>query len=205
MAGNSLGAPAFALTTSDRAYFFDTSEVTRTLTTPFGVGQTFSADVDGPLLTFTPDSFDFDFGTGATFQLCANGVCGGGNERFGLFTNITFNEDWTTVGGGSTHTGVASPDSFHLELTLLPGDKYDLVMTPVGGGAPLFSQSGASLVGPAGAAIDNIRITVYGTGSSADGSKELFFNNLSIVPEPSSLTLMFAAACGLVASLRRRK
>ena len=39
--GNSLGAPAFALTTGDRNNQFETSEVRRTFVTPIAVGQTF--------------------------------------------------------------------------------------------------------------------------------------------------------------------
>jgi len=47
-------------------------------------------------------------------------------------------------------------------------------------GSPLFSQTGAPLDGTANTAVQSLRISAYGTGSSADGSKELFFDNLSV-------------------------
>jgi hypothetical protein len=195
LAGNSLGAPAFALTTSARPFFFDTSEVNRTFSSPIGIGQTFSIDVDGSAL----DPAAPGFSIGNTVQLLNSA----GTERFSVFTNNQFNnDDWTATGGADT--GVLGAAAFHLDFMLLTADSYNMVMTPVGGGAPFFSQSGAFLAGPAGTAIDRIRISDYGTGSSANGSKELFFNNLNITPEPSSLTLIIFAALITWAAGRKR-
>jgi hypothetical protein len=191
LAGNSLGKPAFALTTSDRAFFFDTSEVNRSFTTPLAVGQTFSIDVDGSALD--PSAPGFSIGNTVQLMNSAN------QERFGLFTNNQFNGDnWTST--GSANTGVAAAAAFHLAFTLVTADTYNMVMTPVGGGAPLFSQTGGTLAGTAGTAVDHIRISDYGTGSSADGSTELFFNNLRVaVPEPSSVahTALALPFCGI--------
>lgn len=203
LAGHSLGSPAFGLTTSNRAYYFDTSEVSRLFSTPLAVGQTFSMDVDGPVLS--PGGFGFDYGVGAVIRLCS-GVCVGGpntTERFGIFSNVVFNPNWTATSGNDT--GIPSPDSFHLEMTLITPNTYDLVITPVGGGAPLYTLSGESLGGPAGAAIDTLQISVYGTGSTADGSRELFFNNLSVVPEPGCGVLLVLGASGLAMGALRRK
>ena len=171
LAGNSLGAPAFALTTGDRPMFFDTSEARRTLAAPIGVGQTFSADVDGSAL----DPLALGFTTGNTFDLYGSN----GTERFSLFTNNQYHNDhWTAT--GDADTGVPAEGSFHLEFTLVTANSYDLLLVPLGGGDPLFTQTGAPLVGATNIGIDTIRVTAYGTGSSTDGSKEFFFDNLMI-------------------------
>src|SRR5687767_9468367 len=54
LAGNSLGAPSFALTTGDQPNAFETSEVRRDLITPIAVGQTLSADINGSALSNAP-------------------------------------------------------------------------------------------------------------------------------------------------------
>lgn len=172
LAGNSLGAPAFALTTGDRRNDFETSEVRRTLNVPIGVGQTLSADVDGSALDPQAPSFTI----GNTFDLLGTN----GSERFSLFTNNDYhNNNWTAT--GDANTGVTAARSFHIDFTLVTANTYDLVLTPISGGAPLFTQAGAPLAGTAGIGINRIRITAYGTGSSTNGSKELFFDNLAII------------------------
>jgi hypothetical protein len=165
--GSSLGAPAFALTTNQ----VDTSLARRTLAAPIGVGQTFSADVDGSAL----DPLALGFTTGNTFDLYgSNGI-----ERFSLFTNNQYHNDhWTAT--GDTDTGIPAGNSFHIDFTLVTTNSYDLVLLPLGGGTPLFTQAGAPLAGTMDVGIDTIRITAYGTGSSTDGSKEIFFNKLMI-------------------------
>jgi hypothetical protein len=194
--GNSLG-PAFALSTSARPSFFDTSEVVRVLDTPMSVGQQFHIDVDGSALD--PNAPGFSIGN--TVQLLNSA----GTERFGLFTNNQFlNDHW--VASGNTDTGVAAGSSFHVAFTLVTPETYNLVIRPVFGGATLFSQTGATLSGPAGTPIDRIRISNYGTGSSADGSTELFFNFILVaVPEPASLALMSLSSMALIAVAARTR
>jgi hypothetical protein len=195
--GNSLGTPAFGLTTSARPSFFDTSEVIRRLSTPMTVGQQFHIDVDGSAL----DPAAPGFSIGNTVQLLNSA----GTERFGFFTNNQFlNDNW--VATGNADSGVPAGSSFHLAFTLVTPNTYNLVVRPVSGGAPLFTQTNAMLAGPAGTPIDRIRITAYGTGSSANGSTELFFNNLLIaVPEPSSLVILSLGSMVCVALTARRR
>jgi hypothetical protein len=169
--GNSLGAPAFALTTGDRNNQFETSEVRRTFVTPIAVGQTFSADVNGSALD--PGASAFTIGN--TFDLLGTN----GSERFSLFTNNGYHNDrWTAT--GDADTGIAAASAFHMDFKLVTLNSYDLALSPIGGGTPYFTQSGAPLAGTAGVAISRLRISAYGTGSSADGSKELFFDNLML-------------------------
>jgi hypothetical protein len=171
LSGHALGAPAFALTTSNRLQFTDTSEVQRTFVAPLGIGQTFSADLDGSSL----DPIAIAFTIGNTLDLYGTN----GSKRFSLFTNNQYHNDhWTAT--GDADTGIPAENAFHIDFTLVTADSYNLVMSPIGGGAPYFTQFGAPLAGTSGVAINRLRISDYGTGSSADGSKELFFNNLVV-------------------------
>ena len=169
--GNSLGAPAFALTTGDQRSAFETSEVRRPLVVPLAVGQTLTANINGSALDPQAPSFTI----GNTFDLLA----ASGSERFSLFTNNDYHSGrWTVT--GDLDTGITAGSSFHIDFTLTSANSYNLVLTPVAGGAALFTQTGATLAGTAGASIATLRITDYGTGSSSDGSKEYFFDDLMI-------------------------
>jgi len=171
LSGNSLGAPAFGLTTSERDFFADTSEALRSFTAPIVVGQTFSMVVDGSALNPSARAFT----TGNTIQLFGTN----GQERFGLFTNNRYqNDHW--VATGDVGTGIPAGNAFHMAFTLVTPDTYNLSLTPIGGGTPFFTQSGASLTGTSGTGINRVRVSAYGTGSSADGTTELFFDNLMI-------------------------
>jgi hypothetical protein len=169
--GDSLGAPSFALTTGDQRSAFETSEVRRTFTAPLLVGEMLSADINGSAL----DSRAPAFTIGNTFDLLGTN----GSERFSLFTNNEYHAGrWTAT--GDADTGIQPGSSFHVDFTLVSANTYNLVLSPVAGGAPLFAQMGAPLAGTTNVGIDRLRITDYGTGSSADGSKELFFDNLTV-------------------------
>jgi hypothetical protein len=168
---NSLGVPAFALTTSNRPTFTDTSEVHRTFDVPLAIGQTLSVDVDGSRLDPTAIANTI----GNTIDLFGTNS----SKRFSLFTNNQyFSDHWTAP--GNADTGIPAENAFHLDVTLLTADTYNLVLSPIEGGTPFFTQMGAPLAETSGAAIHRIRLSTYGTGSSADGSQEFFFNNLSI-------------------------
>jgi hypothetical protein len=170
---NTLGAPSFALTTNQT----DTSEVRRTFVVPLAIGQTFSADLNGSALNPSAPAYTI----GNTFELLGtNGI-----ERFGLLTNNEYHGGrWTVT--GDVDTGIAAGNGFHIDFTLVTANAYDLVLSPVGGGVPYLTQTGAPLAGTAGVAINRLRVSNYGTGSSSDGSKELFFDNL-VISEPDGI------------------
>jgi hypothetical protein len=171
LVGNTLGAPAFGLTTSDRANQTDTSEVRRSFGSPLVAGQTLSLDVDGSALNTSAQIFSI----GNTLDLYGTN----GSKRFSLFTNNGYhNSNWTAT--GNLDTGIPADSAFHIDFTLATADSYDLVLSPIGGGAPLFSRLGVPLEGTTGVAISRLRLSTYGTGSSFDGSKEFFFNNLAL-------------------------
>jgi hypothetical protein len=169
--GDHLGAPTFALTTGARSSQSDTSEVARALTSQLAIGQTFSVDIDGSVL----DTSGTPFRMGNTFQLFGSD----GQERFGLFTSSQYHgNNWTAT--GDANTGIPAANAFHVAFTLATANTYNLVLTPFGGGSALFSQTAAPLDGTAGSSILSFRLSDYGTGSSADGSRELYFDNLLI-------------------------
>ena len=76
--------------------------------------------------------------------------------------------------------------AFRFEFKLESPNTYDFIMRPLSGGIPLFSQNDAPLGGTPGMAIDRLRIATYGNGSSADGTLELFFNNMQITRLPNT-------------------
>jgi hypothetical protein len=171
LSGNSLGAPAFGLTTGNRDFLSDTSEARRSISAPLAIGQTFSMDIDGSAL----DSAARRFSSGNTVQLFGTN----GQERFGLYTNNGFlGDNWVVT--GDTNTGIPAAASFHMDFTLGTANTYNLTLLPIGGGSPLFTQMGAALTGAAGTGINSLRISDYSTGSSALGDKEMFFDNLLI-------------------------
>jgi hypothetical protein len=168
---NSLGAPAFGLTTSARRLLSDTSEASRRFSAPLAVGETFSIDLDGSALNPAVDRFS----AGNVVEL----VGSDGKLRFSIFTNNGYQGDrWVTW--DEQGTGVPAANAFRFEFTLKSADTYDFVMRPLAGGAALFSQNNAALDGKAGTAINRLVISTYGNGSSVDGALEVFFNNMQI-------------------------
>src|SRR4051812_38423512 len=140
LAGDHFGAPTFALTTGARSSFSDTSEVTRTLNSPLAIGQTFSFDLDGSAISNGGSAFS----VGNTFQFFGSD----GQERFALFTSNQYHADnWTAT--GDANTGIPAANAFHVAFSLSTANTYNLVLTPFGGGAPLFSQTAAPLDGAA--------------------------------------------------------
>jgi hypothetical protein len=171
LSGNTLGAPAFGLTTSARELFKDTSEGRRPFSVALGAGQTFSLDIDGSFLE--PSAIPFSAGN--TIQLFGSD----GEERFGLYTSNRFlGNKWIATGDVSTL--IPAEAAFHVDFTLATANTYNLVLSPIAGGQPLFTQTGAALTGTAGVGITSLRISNYGTGSSSTGANELFFNNLMV-------------------------
>ena len=59
-------------------------------------------------------------------------------------------------------------------------------MRPVGGGALYFSLNDAPLSGTVDVPIDRLRIATYGNGNTANGTLEIFFNNLRIITRPDN-------------------
>ncbi len=107
-------------------------------------------------------------------------------ERFGIFTNNGFQAENWVAPGEMGNTGVAGASAFRFEFTLESANTYDFLMRPVGGGASFFSLNDAPLAGTVDVPIDRLRIATYGNGSSANGTLEIFFNNMRIITRPDN-------------------
>ena len=134
LSGNSLGAPAFGMTTGNRDFFSDTSEARRNLVRPLGIGQTVSIDIDGSSL----DPAARKFSSGNTVQLFGTD----GQERFGLYTNNGFlGDNWVVTGDISTGIPAARvvshgfhlSDGKHLQLEFIANRRRIAVVHPDGG------------------------------------------------------------------------
>ena len=100
-------------------------------------------------------------------------------SAFSLFTNNDYHSNrWTVT--GDLDTGISAGSSFRIDFTLTSANSYNLVLSPVtGGGTAVYTDPrDARRQNTAGASIATLRITDYGTGSSSDGSKEVFFRRL---------------------------
>lgn len=189
---NLLGSPAFGLTTDNSTGA--SVEASRSFLEPWKVGQRFSLEIDGSALEGAAR-------IGNLFEL----VGADGIARYSLRTSLGSADDHWIVNGRDSE--IPAGDAFRLSLTLTSPDTFTGSILPFAGGFGLFSLN-APFGGTAGEPIIGFRMRASGTGSSADGAREFFFNNLALtranVPEPMSATLA-ALTCGVGFAVRRRK
>lgn len=192
LGANLLGSPSFGLTTDSSTGA--SVEASRSFLEPWKVGQQFSLEIDGSAL-------EGGARIGNLFEL----VGADGIARYSLRTSLGSADDHWVVNGLDTE--IPAADAFRLSLTLTGTDTYSGTLTPFAGGFGLFSFN-APFGGTVGEPITGFRMRAFGTGSSADGARELFFDNLGLtrvnVPEPMSATLA-ALTCGVGFAARRRQ
>lgn len=189
--GNLLGPPAFGLTNSNE--LDDLVAAARLFDLPLEVGQSLYVEIDGSAL-------EGDLGIGNLVELIGTD----GATRFEVGTaNGEFGNNWSY---NASDTLVAAEDMFTLMFTLKANDRFDLSMTDSGGSG--FGVFNGQLSGTAGAAINQVRFSTFGTGSSSDGAREMFINNLRItgntIPEPASGLLLSMVGIIGMATRRRR-
>lgn len=137
---------------------------------------------------------------GNVFQL----IGADGSPRYTLRTSLgASNDHWTLNGSDSA---IEASDAFRVSVTLTGPDTYSGSVSSLTSAAGTFSLN-APLNGGVGEPIVGLRIATTGTGSSADGAREFFFDKLRVsspVPEPCACLsgLVGATICGI--RLRKR-
>jgi len=167
-----------------------------TATRPFNgalsIGQTFSIDIDngfldsGSSVGFTLTGFG---DPGATDQFSFFFQGGSSNYKVSVGRFVWYSE--TDTGVGFTSKGV------HVEFTLTGSTSYSVAITP--NGASTTVLTGNMVIS---SPIDHVELYNYnaGTGSANDA----FFNNIAIVPEPTTAMLVGAGLVSMIALRRRR-
>ncbi|WP_425396196.1 PEP-CTERM sorting domain-containing protein [Aeoliella sp.] len=184
-----LDDPSFGLTTDGS--LSASAEAARSFSTPLQVGDTFSVEIDGSAL-------EGQARIGNIFELLgADGV-----PRYTLRTSLgSTNDHWILNGSDSA---IEASDAFRVSVTLTGPDSYSGSVSSLTTATGTFSLN-SPLSGTVGEPIVGLRIATSGTGSSANGARELFFDKLSVssrVPEPSTW-LLGAAGMALFGCYRR--
>ncbi|MDQ6860471.1 MAG: hypothetical protein M3032_04855, partial [Verrucomicrobiota bacterium] len=161
--GTGLGTQTFGLFNT---FNTTTTDAVRPFISIFSPGQTFSIN-----LGFTP------FANGSVGLNLRSGT----NDVLTLFTNGT--GDWQLNDGGSNFSAgaAATPNTaFSFSFTYNGGNSYSFTLTGSPGGANFTSSN------PLLGSIDNVRLFDFNQGAG----QNFGFDNLAIVPEPSSLALL---------------
>jgi len=110
-------------------------------------------------------------------------------------SHYTLNIGGTTSDSGIDWTG----NGLHVEFTLNSGNGYSLAVTPSGG-------STSTLTGTLAASdIDRVRFfNSNAAGGDSGPNYDAFYNSLSLVPEPASLTLVTLGGVSLLMRRRRK-
>ena len=90
-----------------------------------------------------------------------------------------------------------APAGMKLDVTLTSSTTYHLTMTPLGNPASAYSQDGTlKNTGP----VDWILFQLYNTQGAlpATGPTDLYISSIEIIPEPSTLAMVFLGFGGLI-------
>jgi hypothetical protein len=143
-----------------------TTDVIRPFTGALGAGQTFSVDL-GFTAFASAGAIGLDLRSGTTNSL-------------ELLTNGS--GDWMLNDGGSNFdagSAATANTPYHFSLTYNGGNSYSFTLTGGPGGTNFMATN--NLTG-----IDNVRFFNFNQGPNANFG----FDNISIVPEPSTLSLL---------------
>jgi hypothetical protein len=194
---NNLGVPAFALGTAPIQY--GQSNALRKFAQPLAIGQTFSADIDTPAAyeAINGDTFPFVIIRFLSASGAPTLILNAGSSRdFGDFPwkySDAFN---------NTDFGVAAGVGSMAPTVTSDGSSFSLLRT--GASTGRLSLDGASVdvtfsAGvPAGILFILYENSAEGSLGNPTGEHAFFFNNLQIVPEPSSLAMMLLAGLALI-------
>jgi hypothetical protein len=169
-----------------------TSSGVRLFNGALSIGQTFSIDFDNGFIAGSPSGT-----VGLGLQNSA------GNNRVEFFF-VGGANNYTVQTGSATDTGIGfTGNGLHLDFVLTGADSMDVKVTPLN---PTGSTSTFSVTLGNSGGIDRIRLFDFqgGGGAPNDQNSVAYYNNLAIVPEPSTIVLVGLGLAGALV-LRRRK
>ncbi len=169
------------------------------------VGQTFETVIDNPTTTHFYRGWTISLNNGTDNN--PGGVSTG--QQLAAYHFEYFNYGQWTVNDLSGDTGTTLYNTqtavagMKLDVTLTSATTYSLTMTPLGGTASPYSQTG-TLKG--GGPINWIQFQLYNgiSGGLTDTANNFEISYMSIVPEPSSLALLGLGVSSLWLFRRQR-
>ena len=179
----------------------------RAISEPGGlqVGQTLETVIDNPTTTHFYRGWTISLNNGTDNN--PGGVSTGQQVAAYHFEYFNYGQ-WTVADlAGDTGTTLYNTDTavagMKFDLTLTSATTYSLTLTPLGGSASAYTQTGTL---KDGGPINWIEFQLY---NNASGGLEDVANNfeisyLAIIPEPSSLAIL-GLGCASLTFLRRRK
>ena len=164
---------------------------------PAGLSEAFRPFAAAPLLPGETFSINMDNGFVAAGGAAGFGLLSAGVARFEFFAGPA----GYTVMDAAGFTPAPVPfttEGLTIAFTLVTPGTYTITVTPFGL-PPIVSPV---LVLAAGGGIDTVRIFDFSSGAGG-GPADIYFNNMSIIPEPTTVTLVGLALAGLLAVRRR--
>jgi len=164
------------------------------------IGQTFNLGFDQGVVDTNPGFADGDGVGKVGFALRSGGI-----TRFEFFNLGGAGSNRYTVnaatGGGNTSLGSFTDEGMTTAFTLTGPDSYSFSVTFLDTGA--VETFSGNLLNTGG--LDNVLLSVFNTTPGvglSNPTSDVFYNSMSIVPEPSSLAMLLT---GGVFLLRRRR
>lgn len=164
------------------------------------IGQTFNLGFDNGFVDTNPSFADGDAVGKVGFALRSSGVTrfefsntgGAGSNRYVVNA---------ATGGGNTAVGSFADEGVTTAFTLTGADSYLFSVTYLATGAT--ENFSGNLLNSGG--LDNVHLSVFNTTPAVGlptPTADVYYNSMSIVPEPSSLAMLLTAG---VILLRRRR
>jgi hypothetical protein len=164
-------------------------------------GQTFETVIQNPTGYHFFRGFDILFTSGTDNTAPGDNTA---SLRLSVFNYFASNWSLNDAGGG-TDSGLSSVTTgaagMRLDLTLTSPTAYSVTLTPLNG-APAYTQTG-TLAGPISWV--DYRLWDGISGGPNDTPNNFEISSMTIVPEPSSLTLIGLGTFGLLFAARRKQ
>jgi hypothetical protein len=187
---NNLGSRAFGLTNHRTGIPGGRALAARPFATPLLVGETVSFNFDN-----SPEIFGPAVHTNSAGVILAL-IDAAGMEKLSVRYQSDFNNnEWAVF----DDTGIDTNIPFDATSD---GSSFSFTLTGADAGTLGFDGQSFPINPKLATPIASLRIEMFYHGTSADGSQELFFDDLAIIPEPASASVLLMA--GALVIFRRR-